>query len=122
MKVYVSAPWIDVSLANAAAGALTGAGFRVVSRWHDLSLWNEHRALGIQAVRDLEDLWDADALLLLNTRLSEGKAVEFGWALSHHLHLVVVGTRSDANIFHYLPEVTMVPTVTAAIEFLRGVD
>ena len=121
MKVYVAAPWADIIYASCVADVLHAAGFRVVSQWHKLDPVC-HRASDRQAISDLNDLWDADALVVLNSRLSEGKAFECGWAIAHHIHVVVVGTRSDANIFHYLPEVTMVPTVAAAIEFFRTVD
>ena len=118
MNTYIAAPWVDRELAKSAAHQCVWAGLKIVSTWHERTAPNTVD----QAIQDLNDLWDADALLLLNTRLSEGKAVECGWALAHHIHVVVVGTRSDANIFHYLPEVTMVPTVAAAIEYLQDVE
>jgi len=121
MKVYIAAPWKRKLDAKLASHLLTAAGHVVTSRWIDYhGDTTDPEELAIEAVNDMEDLDAADVLLLLNLEKSEGKAVETGIALVEGLWILGVGQPS--NVFHYLPEIQWVESMTEAISALAGTD
>jgi hypothetical protein len=63
----------------------------------------------------------SDIVLVLNLKISEGKAVEQGIAIGFQIPILAVGPK-PANIFQYLPVVTVVPTVEDALAELRKLD
>lgn len=115
-RLYVAAPWADQASGRAVRAALTTAGFVVQARWLDLNQQASHD-LADQARVDWDDLCGAEGLVVVNTRLSEGKAVETGIALARGIPVVVIGART--NVFHHLPTLRVVPTVWEAIGVLR---
>lgn len=120
MKIYVAGPWAHRYKAKEAAQVLREAGYEIVSRWHDIWALEEDTTdplmLEQEADMDLADVDASDAVIVLNIEKSEGKALEQGFALALGIPVVVVGARS--NVFHYLPEVTIVPDLDAALEYL----
>lgn len=124
-SVYIACPWVQKEAAVAAGKQFTEAGFNVTSRWFNhqgdpndsagISVSDE--AIEQQAIEDLQDVLDADVIVVLNLQKSEGKAVETGFALAHGIPLVTVGTRS--NIFQVLG--LMVSSVEEAIEACRAI-
>lgn len=120
MKIYIAAPWVRRREARLAADLVEAAGHTVVSRWLTLHGDSTDPAvLAQEAQNDIDDLCEANALVLLNYEKSEGKAVETGIALAVAMPIIVVGKRS--NIFHYLRDVILVDTLDEALEFLKGV-
>jgi hypothetical protein len=120
MRIYIAAPWKHRDKAKDAQQAFQAAGFAVISRWIDFHGESTDPAvLAREAKNDWEDLLSCDVLIVLNIELSEGKATEQGVALQAGIPIVGVGEPSVRNIFGYLPHYTWVPTVQAAIEFLR---
>jgi nucleoside 2-deoxyribosyltransferase len=136
MRVYVAAPWIKGGDALEARNALVAAGIEVNSRWLSRVKGNtdpdydytkdptytvpDARA---ESLKDIEDVLDADAVVVVNSAKSEGKAVETGIAIGAGIPVVVVGERS--NTFHYLSEdegMKVVPNVGDAIAWLVEVD
>lgn len=124
MKVYVAAPWVRKQEAIAAGEQLKAAGFEVTSRWfyhegdpNDSTGINEEPyRIRLQAWEDIRDVRSADALVVLNLELSEGKAVETGIAIAADIPMVFVGRRS--NIFQTLG--TEVATLEDAIRELNA--
>lgn len=109
-RLYVAGPWADRPYVNEQAQKLRDAGYTVDARWltihaeGDGDLNNEDPAnqefYREQALNDIEDLLQADALFLVNTQKSEGKAVETGIAIATLKPTVMVGKRT--NVFHTL--------------------
>ena len=122
IRVYLAAPWSHKADALVALLALEAAGFEVVSHWIQYHGDGANDAeLQAQAVEDYaEVVAKADAFVILNLALSEGKAFEFGVAYRHKLPCVVVGSR-ERNIFYNLPGVIRVETVEDAIAALRRI-
>jgi nucleoside 2-deoxyribosyltransferase len=124
-SVYIACPWVRKSDAIEAGQKFKDAGFHVTSRWFDhqgdpndsagVSVSDE--VIKQQAIEDLQDVLDADVIVVLNLQKSEGKAVETGFALAHGIPLVTVGSRS--NIFQVLG--TMVSSIEEAIEACRAI-
>jgi nucleoside 2-deoxyribosyltransferase len=108
VKVYLAAPWVRKQEAIAAGEQLRAAGHEVTSRWfnhegnpHDSTgITEDIEQIRIQAREDINDVMSADALVVLNLEMSEGKAVETGIALAYNLPVISVGGRS--NIFQAL--------------------
>lgn len=105
------------------AAQFEAAGHTITERW-----W-EHPDLGFdkprnlreledQAVRDFMGVVQADALVLINSEKSEGKAAETGIAISRFIPIILVGKRT--NIFHFIPSVYPVKDVRAAIRKLAA--
>lgn len=120
MKIYVAAPWDYRETARQAGQTLSEAGFRVVSTWwYREDQGSQH--YGPDAAADLDELQKADVLIVLNLCISEGKAVELGYALAQKKMVIVVGERSRVNIFHYLPQVVNTGTLDDALAVLACV-
>lgn len=123
MKIYIAAPWAQREAAIKASRKFIQVGHEITSRWFN-SLGDSSDPTGIlrlpedikqEAYEDIEDVHQADYLVVLNLQLSEGKAVETGLALAWGIPVISIGPRS--NIFQALG--TEVSDVEEAIEFLR---
>lgn len=118
--MYLAAPWVCKPEATAAAALLEAAGHTITKAWwehreisiHDKSYEDELRG---QAHEDLMGVIEARAIVVLNLKISEGKAVETGIALAMNKPMIFVGPRS--NIFQTMG--TEVDTIEAAIEVLK---
>ena len=132
-RVYLAAAWIKGGDALVARDQLVRAGIDVTSRWLERVKGNTDPAYDytkdpnytapdakVEATKDIEDIEGADAVVVLNSAKSEGKAVEQGVALMLGIPIIVVGERS--NTFQYFdpPKVTVVANMDEAIEVLRG--
>ena len=120
MKIYVAAPWVRKMEARNVAYAFADAGYDITSRW----LWlhgdsEDDHVKATEAQNDVDDVDAADVLVLVNLEKSEGKAVETGMALATHKPIVLIGERS--NIFHYLPRVVVVSTISQALNALKEI-
>lgn len=122
MKVYVAAPWPCRERARLCAAELTNAGHQVTSRWlveeGDLT---DPMSQQRYALKDLEDVGQADVLLLLTgydgpRSHTGGRHVEFGWAVASGLRTIVCP--QPENVFHYLPNVVHCPTMASVIGVL----
>lgn len=117
--IYLAAPWKDRELARRVRQQFLDAGIRVNSRWLDFE-GDEALAPDVvkrqEALNDIEDVLDADTVVVLNSSYSEGKAVETGMALLLCKGLVLIGEPS--NVFHYLnfPRVASVEEAIAVVK------
>ena len=140
MSVYIAAPYACKQAAREARTIVESYEFPVISRWLDFEdggpiETTDPVVLRREAIADVEDVLDADALIVLNLEKSEGKSVETGLMLGRALTaqairelyperqlpippILVVGTAS--NIFHYHPLVTMCDDLDHAIRILKG--
>ena len=125
MTIYLAGPWARRDEVKEVRAQLQSAGFVVKSRWLDVDhvdskaygdATDDVPALQEEALRDLEDIDDADIMVVSNLQLSEGKAVEQGIALATSMPIIVIGER--LNVFQYLDHVTVVPDVESAIRAL----
>ena len=130
MKIYLAAPWTHKDAARAVATDLTTNGHTITTRWWDhrdvpgyrspTCSEEEFAELAEQATLDLEGVTMADVFVLLNTGVSEGKAVEMGYALSLGIPIICVGPRS--NLFHYCDMVEVVDGVEALLMALDNIE
>jgi len=68
---------------------------------------------------DFRGAASAEALILLSSAKSEGKATEQGIALAKGIPIIAVGKRGEfSNIFHYLHNYRWVASVEEAIDEL----
>lgn len=133
LAIYVAAPWKEREAAKVVAQSFRDAGFRVTSRWIDLHVTGndtdkDPAMLEQEASNDLEDILQANGMVILQYGKSEGKAFEQGFVvaasqftgMANKLILVSPdGTRG--NVFQYLSSIyTVVPTVEAAIAEAQG--
>ena len=128
MKVYLAGPWIKGGDVLEASKQFEAAGIEITSRWLERVKGNTDPAYDYtkdplytapdakeEATKDMEDVFNADMVVVINSAKSEGKAVETGLALAWGIPIVVVGDRT--NIFHYFdaPITEVVGTVAEAI-------
>lgn len=134
-SLYVAAPWIFGGDANLVAKELEKAGFTVTARWikqvpKNLSMEydytkdttiNDERGKE-QSLMDLHDVKKADAMVVLNSCKSEGKAVEQGVALATGKPIIIIGRK--LNIFQWLgpPHVFVTKSINEAINVLKGLN
>ena len=113
--VYLAAPWKDRDRAKEIRTQLQEAGIVINSRWLDF-VGSEELAKDEQkrqeALNDIEDVLNADTVVVLNSIYSEGKAAETGMAIILMKGIVLIGEPS--NVFHYL-DFPKVKTVEEAI-------
>ena len=117
MKVYIAGPWAERDAVRVFAGKVVEAGHDITEAWWYHPESTDHTELVRQGFRDWDAVQEADAMIVINSKKSEGKAVEMGLALAYGLApIIVVGPRT--NIFHHLPNIFMVATGEEAIERL----
>lgn len=122
--VYIAAPWADKADIPAIAKQLTARGHKITHKWWDYpDIPEDGKAdsyLKDCALNDLAGVYDAEVLLLINSKKSEGKAVEQGVAICQGIPIIAVGVRGAAskNVFHYIDNYIWVKDLADALEVL----
>lgn len=125
MKIYVAGPWIHRKDMPEIEAALNRVGHTVTHRWWEYegeSQETESKEFLEQCAKaDVKAVRDADAVIVINTAKSEGKAVEQGIAIALEKPIIVVtpGEKPSSNIFHYLRTYKHVKSVQEAINSLK---
>jgi nucleoside 2-deoxyribosyltransferase len=134
LKVYVAARWDDRPVAVEIKKQLERQGLIVTSTWlteHDNQSMDALKARGPEqvivdarqrAIKDFEDIDEADVLLVVSPRTSfrnatGGKHVETGYAMANGKPIFILGERE--NIFHYHP---MARVVVDLPQFFRALE
>jgi len=109
LKLYIAAPIQLRPIAQQLMTELQAAGYRVTARWLRVDDMPDTEAA---ARMDLEDIDEAEALVLLNfdewrNGGTGGRHAEFGYAIAKGKTLFLVGVCT--NVFHYLTDVHVVP-------------
>lgn len=123
MKVYLAAPYADMSRMQQWAVKLREAGHVCTSRW---IYGNEEGMTTSRAAQmDLGDVDEADAVISMTLTpgsmfSSGGRHVEFGYALARGKRLIIVNSVGPENIFHELPQVMRARSIEDAIRYLRA--
>ena len=121
MTLYIAAPWVHREIACQVADWYAERGFTVIARWlrrHHAST-NDPDILAQEAQHDVDDIYNADVFVLLNTARSDGKATELGMALIFGKPTIVVGTR-EGNVFYHLPKVLMAEKLLDTLPILAA--
>lgn len=120
-SVYLSSQFEDGPVLRKVRDDLVTTGYRVTSRWLDAESSTPATALAHEddaparlaaiARQDIEDIQAADVVVVFNPRETcnvgrGGRHVETGYALALGKKVVIVGVR--ANVFHWMPHVTVV--------------
>lgn len=131
--IYLSGQFEDAPVLREARRRLTALGYRITSRWLDApssvpatSLADQEGAAGRLAIiarQDFEDIAAADAVVVFNPAEScgigrGGRHVETGYALALGKPVAIVGARG--NVFHWLPEIAVVPDWSMLPDWLGG--
>lgn len=122
MRIYLAAPWADREDMSAIAARFEAAGHTITHKWW-LEETGEDRSvetLREQAFKDWNGVKTAQAVVLFNTKKSEGKAVEQGIALEAKIPIIAVGNMGEhsQNVFHFLPFYTWVNDIDEALAAL----
>lgn len=123
MKLYIASSWLMKDDMPQFAREFEQAGHEITFKWWEVP---DSEANSTQALNDLNGVLDADAMILLNTAKSEGKATEQGIAIASGIPIVAVGTQEQAwetskNIFQWLVDVyEWCPTVHDALNYLQS--
>lgn len=126
MKIYLAAPWAHKDQAKKDRDTIQAAdpNLQVISRWLDFQPHSDvvgeypQSVLQQEAENDVADLMMADALVVMNYSMSEGKACETGMALTLGIPVISVG--DGRNVFLNLTQVTRVVTLEDAIYQLQN--
>lgn len=118
-KIYIASQWVERARMPEVAKQFEDSGFSITHKWWETEGgWEKSPdELRKQAEHDVEGVLSADAVVLVNTGKSEGKAVEQGIAIAAGKPIIAIGTRGEfsLNVFHYLPLYTWVSSVEQAI-------
>ena len=130
LKIYIASRWDDREDALLIKKFIEDKGLVCTSTWltpHDEQGMDALKNAAIEkprqrAVKDFEDIDDADVYLVYSPKKSHrngtgGKHVELGWALAHGKRCVLIGERE--NIFHYHPMVSVVDGVAAFLRLME---
>lgn len=126
MIIYLAAPFNQKEAARKAREILVAAGHEVTSRWIDnhLSEYDDlsDEQLNSEAEDDLDDILDADALVLLNDfPCSAGRMFEWGFAYAQSKPIVVVGDATK-SVFKHLRNTHVVGSAIEAAAKLHAVE
>lgn len=106
-RVYIAAPWVDRDQVPAIVIVLESSGYTITHKWWVFEGEEEEVSWEFKqlcARLDVDGVRTADAVLLLNSSKSEGKATEQGLALAYGIPIVVIGDKAKrCNIFQTLP-------------------
>ena len=93
LKVYIAAPWEERKIAIEAKEKLEGAGYVVTSRWIDSHLEDteSEETLKEEAFADINDILEANMLVLFNQGMGTGKHVETGLGIATLKSFIIVG-------------------------------
>jgi hypothetical protein len=131
-RVYLSGQFEDAPVLRTVRDELIRAGCRVTSRWLNgdsstpatAHAGEEGAAARLAAIayQDFEDIRGADVVVVFNPPAAcnagrGGRHVETGYALALGKKVVVVGARG--NVFHWMPEVTVVEEWAGLLTILR---
>lgn len=122
IRVYIAGPWVDREKMPAIAQKVRDAGMNITHSWWLVEDTPEGErnleTLQGQAYADYSGVKNCDIMLLINSKKSEGKAVEQGIALADAKPIVAVGKRGEhsSNVFHYLPGFHWIEDIDEAIE------
>lgn len=132
-RVYLSGQFEDGTRLCEVRQQLQAAGHSVTSRWLDSAAAGPATAqasdpgadtrLGGIARQDFEDVDRSDVVVVFNPAEAcsigrGGRHVETGYALARGKRVIVVGARG--NVFHWLPEITVVPDWPALLALLAA--
>lgn len=116
-KLYVAGPWARRDEVRAARDQFAAAGFTCTGRWidshHQGNLLDDEDVMAQEAMNDIEDVLNADILVIVNLEKSEGKAAETGIALMAQKGIILIGEKT--NVFHFL-NFPKVQTIEEAIK------
>lgn len=123
MRIYVAGPWACKEEVRAVVRYLRSQGLIITSRWVDRPETEYECApelMRSEAVRDIEDIDNSDALLYLNLQKSEGKATELGMVLARgDMPIYCVGGTQN-NVFLHLPEIQHLSSVQDFVTEMRA--
>jgi nucleoside 2-deoxyribosyltransferase len=135
MRVYLSGQFEDGTTLCEVRRQLQAAGYSVTSRWLDAvgdgpataqasDSGADTRLAGI-ARQDFEDIDRSDMVVVFNPAEAcsigrGGRHVETGYALARGKRVLVVGARG--NVFHWLPEITVLHDWPALVELLATAE
>lgn len=116
-KVYLAAPWPLRGAAREVREELNSAGIAVTSKWLDVA----HTDQAVNAVMDIGDIRDADAVVLINPSGyrnigTGGRHYECGYAAAIGMPLFILGNKSQ--VFHELPDTFVSDDLTTLIHAL----
>ena len=123
LRAYLAAPWVWKEAAKEAKILFEEAGFDVTSRWIEYhGDTDDPTELEQEAINDLEDIYFADGMVVLQLEKSEGKAFEQGAAIHMLANKIIVVSPAGVrgNVFQYLTHCfTFVKTIDEAIKEAR---
>lgn len=106
-RIYVAGPWNDRHRVATIADGLESFGYHITHKWWVFEEEEENTSWDFKqtcARQDMEGVRTADAVVLLNTMKSEGKATEQGLALAYGIPIIIYGEKeARCNIFQTLP-------------------
>lgn len=117
LRIYVAAPWDFRQEARALRDQLISSGYYVTSRWLDID--ETKTTQEEESWNDIHDVHLSEAMVVLNLKVSEGKAVEQGIAMEMQIPIIVVSDHGPQNVFqHNRQHFTIVPDYAALFEKL----
>lgn len=124
-RYYLAAPFAQREEAKGVRKLINKTlGWECEATWIDKHLTNDAATpaqLAAEADEDLGDIVASDVFVLLNSGMSEGKAVETGYALAEGIPIVVIGPITPTrNVFLYLPGVSRFDTVEEFVQAEKG--
>lgn len=126
-KIYLAAPWIDKDKMEEIALRFEAIDCVITHRWWNVENLEEvertPKLMKQQARWDVDGVENADAVVLINSAKSEGKAVEQGIAIAKNIPIIAVGKRGEhsKNVFHYLPIYHWVKNIDEALTIMEFV-
>lgn len=133
-KIYLAGPWTHRDAVRGIRDQFVKAGIEVGSRWLDKEYDNnsydaalDKARLKQEATNDIEDVYNADGLVVYHSKISEGKSFEQGFYLgisevkgNNNKIILIDPFDVGHNVFHNLDMVyTRVETVEQAIEEVK---
>jgi len=114
-KVYVAGSSKDIQRVQKAIAMLEAGGHEITHDWTQ-TVGRPPSEYEVIASDDLDGVYDAEVLLLINHQDGFGSMTEFGMALAWGRPVIVVDREARVNIFFNLSDVFHYKSLDAAVQ------
>ena len=124
MHIYIAAPWDYRDQMDSLAKNFEDAGHTISHKWWSTEA-KDNTSPREQAEADIRGVRDSQCVILMNFKMSEGKAVEQGIAIADFIPIIGVsssGRMLSNNVFHTLDNYTWVDDVKDVLLILKGME
>ena len=123
MKIYLASLWSRREEMREVEKRLIAEGHMSTARWLWTTAPNEAKFWAPEALKDVEDIMESDAVLTFTQpykSMNSGGGRHFELGAAFAWSKLIVGVGEQEIVFHHLPTMHFFDTLDAALEYIKG--